>query len=83
MTENVNVQYVGFEAKTLVRGYNFLVRRTGRDYKAQPNQSAAMKRRNPQQRSLPATFQCPRLHLEVPLSDVGSFIWSLPPTAGG
>jgi hypothetical protein len=26
MTENVNVQYVGFEAKTLVREYSFLVR---------------------------------------------------------
>jgi hypothetical protein len=26
MTENVNVQYVGFEAKALVREYNFLVR---------------------------------------------------------
>jgi hypothetical protein len=27
MTENVNVQYVGFQAKALVREYNFLVRR--------------------------------------------------------
>jgi hypothetical protein len=27
MIENVNVQYVGFEAKTLVREYSFLVRR--------------------------------------------------------
>jgi hypothetical protein len=27
MTEIVNVQYVGFEAKTLVRQYNFVVRR--------------------------------------------------------
>jgi hypothetical protein len=27
MTENVNVQYVGFEAKALVREYSFLVRR--------------------------------------------------------
>jgi hypothetical protein len=27
MTENVNVQYVGFEAKTLVREYSFVVRR--------------------------------------------------------
>ena len=26
MTENVNVQYVGFESKALVREYNFLVR---------------------------------------------------------
>lgn len=26
MTENVNVQYVGFEAKALVREYSFLVR---------------------------------------------------------
>jgi hypothetical protein len=26
MTENVNVQYVGFQAKALVREYNFLVR---------------------------------------------------------
>ncbi len=26
MTENVNVQYVGFEAKALVREYRFLVR---------------------------------------------------------
>ena len=26
MTENVNVQYVGFESKTLVREYNFVVR---------------------------------------------------------
>jgi hypothetical protein len=26
MTESVNVQYVGFEAKTLVREYSFLVR---------------------------------------------------------
>ena len=26
MTENINVQYVGFEAKALVREYNFLVR---------------------------------------------------------
>ena len=26
MSENVNVQYVGFEAKALVREYNFLVR---------------------------------------------------------
>jgi hypothetical protein len=26
MTENVNVQYVGFEAKTLVREYSFVVR---------------------------------------------------------
>jgi hypothetical protein len=26
MTENVNVQYVGFESKTLVREYSFLVR---------------------------------------------------------
>ncbi len=26
MTENINVQYVGFEAKTLVREYSFLVR---------------------------------------------------------
>lgn len=26
MTENVNVQYVGFEAKNLVREYSFLVR---------------------------------------------------------
>ena len=27
MTENVNVQYVGFEAKALVREYSFIVRR--------------------------------------------------------
>ena len=27
MTENINVQYVGFEAKTLVREYSFIVRR--------------------------------------------------------
>jgi hypothetical protein len=27
MNENINVQYVGFEAKALVREYNFLVRR--------------------------------------------------------
>jgi hypothetical protein len=27
MTENVNVQYVGFEAQTLNRKYNFLVRK--------------------------------------------------------
>ena len=27
MTENVNVQYVGFEAKGLVREYSFIVRR--------------------------------------------------------
>ena len=27
MTENINVQYVGFQAKTLVREYNFIVRR--------------------------------------------------------
>jgi hypothetical protein len=27
MTENVNIQYVGFEAKTLVREYGFIVRR--------------------------------------------------------
>ncbi|HET8924865.1 MAG TPA: hypothetical protein VFN26_17935 [Candidatus Acidoferrum sp.] len=26
MTENVNVQYIGFEAKALVREYSFLVR---------------------------------------------------------
>jgi hypothetical protein len=26
MTENVNVQYVGFQAKALMREYNFLVR---------------------------------------------------------
>jgi hypothetical protein len=26
MTENVNVQYVGFQAKALVREYNFIVR---------------------------------------------------------
>ncbi len=26
MTENVNIQYVGFEAKALVREYSFLVR---------------------------------------------------------
>jgi len=26
MSENVNVQYVGFEAKALVREYNFIVR---------------------------------------------------------
>jgi hypothetical protein len=27
MTKNVNVQYVGFEAKALVREYSFIVRR--------------------------------------------------------
>ncbi len=27
MSESVNVQYVGFEAKALVREYSFLVRR--------------------------------------------------------
>ena len=27
MLENINVQYVGFEAKTLVREYSFVVRR--------------------------------------------------------
>lgn len=27
MTENVNVQYVGFQAKALVREYSFIVRR--------------------------------------------------------
>jgi hypothetical protein len=27
MTENMNVQYVGFEAKALVREYSFIVRR--------------------------------------------------------
>jgi hypothetical protein len=27
MTENINVQYVGFEAKALVREYSFIVRR--------------------------------------------------------
>ncbi|MGB9463657.1 MAG: hypothetical protein WBR10_00955 [Candidatus Acidiferrum sp.] len=27
MTENINVQYVGFEAKALVREYSFVVRR--------------------------------------------------------
>jgi hypothetical protein len=27
MSENLNVQYVGFEAKALVREYNFIVRR--------------------------------------------------------
>lgn len=27
MIENINVQYVGFEAKTLVREYSFIVRR--------------------------------------------------------
>jgi hypothetical protein len=27
MTENVNIQYVGFEAKALVREYSFIVRR--------------------------------------------------------
>ena len=28
MSENVNVQYIGFEAKALVREYSFLVRQT-------------------------------------------------------
>jgi hypothetical protein len=27
MTENINIQYVGFEAKALVREYSFVVRR--------------------------------------------------------
>ncbi len=31
MTENVNVQYVGFEAKTLVREYSFLVRQASNE----------------------------------------------------
>jgi hypothetical protein len=31
MTENINVQYVGFEAKPLVREYNFLVRQASNE----------------------------------------------------
>jgi hypothetical protein len=31
MTENVNVQYVGFEAKALVREYRFIVRRASNE----------------------------------------------------
>jgi hypothetical protein len=31
MTENVNVQYVGFEAKMLVREYSFLVRQASNE----------------------------------------------------
>jgi hypothetical protein len=31
MTENINVQYVGFEAKALVREYSFVVRRASNE----------------------------------------------------
>ena len=31
MTENVDVQYVGFKAKTLVREYSFIVRRASNE----------------------------------------------------
>jgi hypothetical protein len=31
MTENINVQYVGFEAKARVREYNFLVRQASNE----------------------------------------------------
>jgi hypothetical protein len=31
MTDNLNVQYVGFQAKTLVREYSFLVRRASNE----------------------------------------------------
>jgi hypothetical protein len=31
MTENINVQYVGFQAKALVREYSFIVRRASNE----------------------------------------------------